>query len=258
MNWQTRGGQLGPILTAIFGLGVVLCILAIYFLRRRATSTSYGYVREQAFLRAKRLTIVAAVLLALLLASGTMWGVSTRRPELLPTLSPKATTTLIPSPTPRTPTPTFTPTQTPTVTPTPTHTPIPPDAELPGALRTPLPSRAVTPGVEAALTGVVLAAGEQDNKPVITTNKFPSGTERIYAFFTFEGMALNVPWAHVWFGEVDGQMVEQWSQLELWPYESPRGQTWRFFNCRPGRGELRIYVGRQLQHTVPFTVGIDD
>ena len=258
MDWQTTGAQLAPILTGLFGLGVTLCIVSVYTLRRRARSTSYGYVREQSFLRAKRLTILAIVCLALLGASSALWGVSVRRPELLPTAVPTATSTLIPSPTPRTPTVTFTPTHTPTVTPTPTNTPIPPDVDLPAALRTPFPAEAVTPGPNAALANLILSSGEQEDKPVDATTAFPAGTERVYAFFTFAGMSRNVPWIHIWYGEVDGQMVEQWSQVELWSYDAASGNTWRFFNCHPGRGELHIYVGRELRQRVPFTVGVSD
>jgi hypothetical protein len=100
-----------------------------------------------------------------------------------------------------------------------------------------------------------LAAGQEGDQPVNPTTRFPSDTERVYAFFTFDGMAQNVPWAHVWYGNVEGQMVEYWSQLELWPYEAARGRGWRFFHCRPGQYELHVYVGRQLQRKVSFTVG---
>ena len=258
MDWQTAGAQLAPILTGLFGFGAAFCVVALYMMRRRARSTSYGYVREQSSLRARRLTILAIVCLALLGASGALWGVSVRRPDLLPTAVPTATLTPIPSPTPRTPTVTFTPTYTPTITPTPTSTPIPPDAELPAALLTPFPVDAVTPGPDAALVNLVLASGEQGNKPVDATTVFPAGTERVNAFFTFSGMSRNVPWIHVWYGEVDGQMVEEWSQVELWSYDAATGDTWRFFNCHPGRGELHVYVGRELRETVPFTVGASD
>jgi hypothetical protein len=105
---------------------------------------------------------------------------------------------------------------------------------------------------------VVLSSGERENRPVDDTAAFPAGTERVYAFFTFSGMSRNAPWTHVWYGEIDGQMVEQWSQVELWPYDAASGNTWRFFNCRPGRGELLVYVGRELQERLPFTVGVSE
>jgi hypothetical protein len=114
---------------------------------------------------------------------------------------------------------------------------------------------AVTPGPDAVLTDVVLARGEQGNEPINPGTSFPRGTERVYAFLRFEGMHRNVPWTHAWYGQVDGQMVEVWSQVELWPYDDSSGRTWRYFNCRSGQYELHIYVGKQLQQQIPFTVG---
>jgi hypothetical protein len=255
MDWQTMGVRLAPILTLAFGLGAALCVFGVYRMRRTSRSTSFGYVREQSLVRAKRLTILAIVLFVFVGASGALWGVAARRPELLPTPIPTATPTFIPSPTARPPTPTFTPTSTPTVTPTPTEPPASSDAQLPSALRMPFPTQAVTPGPDAALVELVLAAGERDSQPVNPTSHFPKGTDRVYAFLTLDGMARNVPWTHAWYGEVDGQMVELWSRVELWPYDTARGYGWRFFNCQSGRYELRIYIGRRLQQEVPFTVG---
>jgi hypothetical protein len=254
MDWQAMGTRLAPILTLVFGLGVVGCIFGIYRMRRRARTHLFSYVREQSIRRAKQLGFATAAFVVLVGVSGALWGVSIQRPDLLPTPIPTSTPTLIPSPTPRTPTPTPTLTETPTVTPTPTETPIPPDTELPSVLRTPFPAQAVTPGPNAGLVELVLAAGEKDDQPVNPGTRFPKGTEQVYAFFTFDGMARNVPWSHVWYGQVEGEMVELWSGVELWPYDDPRAYGWRFFNCRQGRYELRIYVDRRLQRTVPFTV----
>jgi hypothetical protein len=150
---------------------------------------------------------------------------------------------------------TFTPSATPTITPTPAATPVPPDAQIPSVLRTPFPRQAASAGPDAALVDLVLASGEKDDQPVGPGTRFPSGTDRVYAFLTFDGMSRNVPWAHVWYGEVDGRMVELWSIVELWPYESPRGSTWRYLNCRDGRYELHIYVGHELEQKIPFYIG---
>jgi hypothetical protein len=125
---------------------------------------------------------------------------------------------------------------------------------LPSVLRTPFPAAAVTPGADAALVDLVLAAGEHENQAVDPTTRFPVGTQRVYAFFAFDGMSRNVPWSHVWYGEVDGQMTELWGQVELWTYDGPSGRTWRFFNCRAGRYELHIYIGRQMQQRISFVV----
>jgi len=259
MDWQAIGVRLAPILTAVFGAGAIISVVTLFQMRRRVRSTSYGYVREQSSVRAKRLLILFAVLVVFTGASGTLWIVSAQKPDLLPTPVPTATSTLLPTPTPRTPTVTFTPTSTPTATPTPTagpmSTPDPAGADLPSVIRTRFPTEAVTPGPDASLVDIQLAAGERDNQPVNPATKFPSGTERVYVFLTLDGMARNVPWAHVWYGEVDGKMTEVWAGLELWPYDSPRGFTWRYLNCSDGRYEVHIYIDVELQQKVPFTVG---
>jgi hypothetical protein len=257
MDWQTVGVRLAPILTLLFGLGTAISVYFLIQTRRTAHSTSFGYVREQSLTRGKRLVILIVVLIVFASASSALWVISIQDPGLLPTPMPTATLTLIPSPTPRTPTATFTVTPTPTSTPVPTPTPIPPDAELPAALRTPFPSLSVTASPDAALVGLVLAAGEDSDRPIGSGVRFPSGTARVYAFFTFDGMARNVPWVHVWYAQVDGGLVEVWSQVELWSYDAAHGSTWRFFNCRDGRYELHVYVGRDLQQKVSFSVGVD-
>jgi len=257
MDWQTMGEQLAPILTGAFGLGIVAAVAFLVQMRRRARSTSFGYVREQSENRGKRLVILLALLGVLGAASGAWWGISARNPGLLPTPAPTPTLTVVPSPTPREPTPTFTPTSTPTITPTPTRTPIPPDAHLPSALRTPFPDQAVEPGAEAALVDLYLALDEEGNQLAGSEIRFPSGTERVYAFLTFEGMAFDAPWVHVWYAVVDGELVEVWSSVELWPFRDPTGYVWRYLNCEDGQYELHIYIGHQLQQTIPFTVGQD-
>ncbi len=257
MNWQAMGEQLAPILTGAFCLGIIAAVAFLIQMRRRARSTSFGYVREQSENRGKRLVILLAMLGVLAAASGAWWGVSARKPGLLPTPAPTATLTLVPSPTPRDPTPTFTPTGTPTITPTPTRTPVPPDADLPGALRTPFPDQAVEPDSEAALVDLYLALDEQGNRPAGSETRFPSGTERVYAFLTFDYMARDVPWVHAWYALADGELVEVWSSVELWSYDDPMGYVWRYLNCEDGSYELHIYIGRQLQQRIPFTVGQD-
>lgn len=254
MDWQALGTRLAPVLAVVFGLSAILSIFVVYRARRTARATTFGFVREQSITRAKQFLIFAVLFVLFLGASASLWAVSLRHPELLPTRAPTATPTLIPSPTPRPPTATWTVTLTPTVTPTPTQTPTPPESDLPSVLREPLPPQAVTPGPDAALVEVVLAAGQKDDKPVNPTTRFPPGTQYVYIFVTLNGMARNVPWAHVWYKEVDGQMVELWGRVELWSYDATRGYTWRYFECDPGRYELHVYVGRRLEQKIPFTV----
>jgi hypothetical protein len=257
MSWQVAGVRVAPVLVLLFGIGAALAVLYLVQLRRTARSTFYGYVRERAVARDRQLLIAGTVLAVLALASGTLWFVSVRNPGLLPTPAPTATPTLLPTPTPREPTATFTPTSTPTVTPTPTAIPVLPDAELPSVLRTPFPAGAVPAGNDARLVDVVLAAGVEDNQPVGPALQFPAGTDRVYAFLTFEGMSRGVPVAYVWYAEVDGEMVEAWGRLELWPYDAPRGVMWRYLSARDGRYELHVYIGGELRQRIPFTVGAE-
>jgi hypothetical protein len=254
MDWQAIGMRAAPILTAVFGLGAVAGLYAVSRSRRTARATRFGFVRERSDARAKRLLILTIVLVVLAAASSALWVVSARRPGLLPRAEPTVTLTLIPSPTPRTPTATLPPTDTPTVTITPTETPLPPDADLPAVVRAPLPTQAVTPGPDAKLVELVLASGMQDDSPVGASTQFAKGTARVYAFFTFDGMSRDVPWSHVWYSQVGGELVESWSAAELWPYDSAHGRVWRYFEPRAGYYELHVYVGRRLQLKVPFTV----
>ena len=254
MDWQAIGMRVAPILTAVFGLGAVAGLFAASRSRRTARATSFGFVRERSDARAKQLLILTIVLVVLSAMSSALWAVSARRPGLLPRAVPTVTLTSIASPTPRTPTATLPPTDTPTVTATPTETPLPPDADLPAAVRAPLPTQAVTPGPDAKLTELVLASGVQDDMPVGASTQFARGTARVYAFFTFDGMSRDVPWTHVWYAQANGQLTEVWSAVELWPYDSARGRVWRYFEPHAGHYELHVYVGRRLQFKVPFTV----
>jgi hypothetical protein len=254
MDYQAVAVRLAPILTIALGVGGLGAIFAILRARRIARTTQFGVVRDRAIFRIRRLVILVVVMLLLAGASAGLWSMSVWRPHMLPSPQPTATPTLIPSPTPRTPTATPSPTPTATVTPTGTPTPIPPDTDLPAVLRVPLPASAVTPGPDAALVDLALAAGERGNEPVGPAVRFPAGTQRVYAFLTFVGMSRDVPWTHAWYGEADGQMAEVWGQVELWPYESPRGRIWRYFNCRAGSYELRIYVGYEMQQRISFVV----
>jgi hypothetical protein len=97
----------------------------------------------------------------------------------------------------------------------------------------------------------------KDNQPVGPALNFPAGTDRVYAFLTFEGMSRGVPVAHVWYAEVDGKMVEVWGRLELWPYDVSRGVMWRYLSADDGRYELRVYIGQELRQSIPFTVGME-
>jgi len=246
-------------LALVFGLFVAGGLIAIRIARRRARNTGFGFVREQALYRARRWMLGTSLLALLAMASVGLWAVAVYRPHALPTPVPTATLTLIPSPTPRPPTatPTLTPTPTatalPTVMPTATSAAMPTDAELPAVLRRSQAS-ATKPAPEARLVEVMMAAGQLGNRPVDPTTVFANGTRRVYAFLLFDGMSDGVPWTHVWYGEVDGEMREIWGKTELWSREYSRGQIWRYFDCGVGKFELRVYVGERLQQTVPFVV----
>jgi len=253
MNLPHLGARFAPTLALIFGLCVLGGLVAIRVARQRARTTRFGFVRERALYRARRWMVGTGLLALLGGASAALWAVAVHHPEVLPTPIPTATSTLIPSPTPRPPTATPTWTPTVTATPTATATAAPIDAELPTVLRQ---SRAIEMATSdsASLVEVTMAAGERGNKPVNPTSVFASGTRRVYAFLLFDGMSEGVPWTHAWYGEVDGEMREIWGRTESWSRDYSRGQVWRYFDCGVGRFELRVYVGRQLQRTVPFVV----
>jgi hypothetical protein len=260
VNLPLLGVRLGPILVVFFGVCVIAGLLAIRAARRRARTTGFGVIREQALYAARRWMLGTALLALLGGASAGLWAMAVHNPQALPTPIPTATPTMIPSPTPRPPTATLTltplPTATPTSTPLPpaTGTPTPTNAKLPDTLRR-LPSiDAATPGVHASLVELTMAAGEEDNRPIQPTTVFTKGTKRVYAFMLFDGMADRVAWSHVWYGEVDGQMREIWGKTELWDYEYSYGRIWRYFDCGVGNFELHIYVGKDLQRKVPFVV----
>ena len=258
MNLPRLGVQLAPVLAVVFGLCVLGGLAVIRLARRRARTTGFGVVREQAVYTARRWMLRTAVLALLAGASIWLWAVAVYNPEVLPTPVPTPTSTLIPSPTPRPPT------ATPTVTSAPTRTPRITATSTPDAPATPedrrssmvsvLPTGTVEPGPDAALVEVVLAAGQAANEPVRPASRFPQGTRRVYAFMTFDGMAPGVPWSHVWYVEVGGQMRELWRETSSWPYEFAAGRQWRYLNCRGGHYELHVYVGDRLQQTVSFVV----
>ena len=254
MDYWTVAVRVAPVLTIALAVGGLGAVFAIYRARRIARTTRFGVIRDKAIFRMRQLGVLVVLMLLLAGASAVLWSMSVWRPNMLPTPEPTATPTLIPTPTPRTPTATPFPTPTATVTPTATPTPIPPDADLPSLLRVPFPASAAMPGPDAALADLVLAAGERGNEPVGQNTSFPAGTQRVYAFFTFDGMSRNAPWTHVWYGEKDGQTSELWGQVELWTHDASRGRTWRYFNCRPGRYELHVYVGREIQQRISFVV----
>jgi hypothetical protein len=258
VNLPRLGVRFAPVLALFFGLCVLGGLIAIRAARRRARSSGFGFVRERALYQARRLMLGTGLLALLSGASIGLWAMAVYRPQALPTPVPTATSTLIPSPTPRPPTSTPTVTPTSTVSPTPlpsaTSTATPTDVALPGVLRKSPLAGAATPGADALLVEVTMAVGEEDNRPVDPTSVFARGTRRVYAFLLFDGMGDSVPWTHVWYGEVDGQMREIWGKTELWSYEYSRGRIWRYFDCGIGKHELHIYVGKQLQQKVPFEV----
>ena len=254
MNLPDLGARFAPVLAFVLGMCVLAGLAAIRIARRRARTTGFGFVRERALYRARRWMIGTGLLALLGAASAGLWAVAVYRPEILPTPMPTATSTLIPTPTPRPPTATPTPTAPPTVTPTATATAAPVDAELPALLRRSHALQTSTPASNAVLAEVTMAAGERGNRPVNPTVVFPPGTRRVYAFLLFDGMADGVAWTHVWYREVNGEMQEVWGKTEPWSRDYAHGQVWRYFDCGVGNHELRVYVGHELQVTVPFVV----
>lgn len=259
MNLASLGVRFAPLLALFFGLCMVGGLVAIRIARRRARNTGFEFVREQSLYKARRWMLGTGLLALLGVASVGLWAMAVYRPQALPTPVPTATMTLIPSPTPRPPT--ATPTRTPALTSTalPTVTPMASAAATSANGDQPTEQRrsqstTATPASGAYLVEVTMAAGERENRPVDPTTIFAKGTRRVYAFLLFDGMSSGVPWTHVWYGEVDGEMRQIWGKTESWSREYSYGQIWRYFDCGVGRFELRVYVGEKLQQTVPFVV----
>jgi len=127
--------------------------------------------------------------------------------------------------------------------------------ELPLVLLSPLPP-GPTPGPEAAFEQIVAIAPAitEDLKPIKPATTFPTSTQRVYVLYTYRGMEKGVPYVIAWYRDGD----EVGSDVLLWRWGS-QGTNYAYLEVGdfgPGLYELRLYIGRQLQLTTTFTVGV--
>jgi hypothetical protein len=278
---------LGYIILALFGIAIILFLLALYQLRRARTA-SYWRMRRDAGQRGGQLFLISVALAGLALALAFFSGLASlalgdRFPEeaaqadVEATVAQAISATLaaLPSPTgpaltdpppeeptatPETPDP---PTATATVTSTATPT-IPPPTEPPPVsipapfaglfrLGTPVAVQA-TPraGAEMQLTAVtagITAQGGPDNAAAT----FEAGTDRLYFFFAYAGLDDGVLWSRVLLHNgvpVYGRNA-RWSLGES-------GESFFFIGLEegfpPGNYELRLILGSDEISRLAFTV----
>jgi len=153
------------------------------------------------------------------------------------------------------PTPTVTATPTPPATATepfiPTSTP---QATLPGAFISPLPSAVPPPG-DARFEFWTLAQGvDETDQPVKPGSQFPVGTERVYLFFHYDGLLPNVPWTTVWYR--NGELTS--GGTSLWESSRSTGEWYEFLafpgGYPEGDYEVQVWLGERLQIRAVFSV----
>jgi hypothetical protein len=243
---------LGPWL---IGAGLVCIALALivtiraYVQLRRA---EYYVIREEARRTGLRATLALFFFILLTLVFLFLPRQSpTTPPTPIPTLGP----TQAPTPTVVEPTPTATVTTTPQATATepfiPTSTP---QATLPAAFTSPLPSAVPAPA-DARLEFWTLAQGVDENsQPVQPGTEFPAGIERIYLFFRYDGLLPNVPWTTAWY--LNGELIG--GGTKLWEAERPAGERYEFLEFSggypEGRYEAQVWLANRLQIRAVFSV----
>jgi len=229
----------------------------------KARRAPYYALRRAALKRSRHWILAALALQALavlLLIAGLYLPAVAPAPPLTPTISP--TSTRAPTRTPRpTRTPTTTPTRRPTATPPFIPTPTQPVA-LPETALSPLPS-AVPAGEDARISVITFAAGEDAaGEPVDPGSEFPPGDQRVYLFFTFEGMEDGVTTTFAWYkGE---EFIDFCSDTWLWGLVE--GREWgergkSSYYCKPPGGwepgtyEIRVFIEDRLQGVAQFAIG---
>ena len=212
----------------------------------------YYVVREAA-----RRTVVRASLAALLLVLLT--ALVPFIPKQVPAPDPTATPTATISPTPMptrataTPMPTSTPTPLPTATEPfiPTTTPLP---TLPITFTTAL-SLAVLPPADARIEFWTLAEGvDESDRPIEPAMQFPEGIERVYVFFTYDGLVRNAPVTTVWYR--NGEFLN--GGIDLWESQRSRGERYVYLTLgggfAAGEYEVQVWLGDRLQIRTFFLV----
>ncbi len=239
----------------LVGAGLVSIALALivtiraYIQLRRA---EYYVIREEA-----RRIVIRASLAGFFLALLTIFVLFIPRQTstLQPTATPTPLQVLTPAPSRVIPTPSATAASTPHATATepfiPTSTP---QATLPAAFRSPLPSAIPPPG-DARFEFWNLARDVDTNdQPVEPSTQFAEGTERVFLFFRYDGLLPNVPWTIIWFR--NGELLS--GSTRLWEPQRPVGERYEFLEFPggypPGEYEVQVWLGERLQIRAVFLV----
>ncbi len=245
---------LAPWLIGAGGIGTALALLVAtraYIQLRRG---EYYVIREEA-----RQLLFKSLLVALVFALLTVAFVILPRQTASPTPStpaapPPSTDTPAPTWTPQAPTATITPTPKPTATEPfiPTSTP---QATLPVTFTQAI-SGAVPPPADAQIEFWTLAQGvDENNQPVNPSQQFPSGIERVYLFFRYDGLLPNVPWAVIWY--YDGKLLS--GGMDLWETQQPSGEWYVYLTLgggfSAGEYQVQVWLGERLQIRTMFSVG---
>lgn len=162
-----------------------------------------------------------------------------------------------PAPTPIPPTATTPPTATPVPpTPIPTETPplapptvTPTSAAVAAQIPTPAPRTPAPPGTR--MGPIQFAAKITPNIEAINpTDRFPQGTESVYAVYSYSGMVNGLDFAAVWYQNG----VELWRDEQKWRWGS-KAQFYSFLNP-PGEGlyKLELYVNDSVVATGIFEI----
>ncbi len=244
--------------TAVWTAAIVLWVFAFLTLwsgwqrMRAARKLTFFRLRRERMRVAWRLVFLSVALCGL--AWWTMrFGEATvyRMYPPTPTITPTSTVTPTPTPTVPTPTPTVTRTPSETYTPTSTSTPyIPTQVAL-------LFEGTLTPPSEPRFSSLTFttALNFRTYKPLNPGEVFHNPIERMYAVFSYDGMAPGVQWTALWFR--DGELVH----FETKPWDDPTGGygytewipedpgAWL-----PGTYTVYIFVGTELVTSGSFRV----
>lgn len=247
--------------TILLLIGVAVVLLALRNTIRnynQSRNAPYYILREEAFARAGRWTIISFVSIAITVAIA-IFG-SQAQPELIvvPTSTASATAannTSTPVPTDTstaiaTATATAQPSATPTAGATATATVA---ADVPQVLLTPIPD-SVPPAAQARFEFLTLASQIDPDtlNPIDRGSQFPTGSNRVYVFFRASGVNDGATWGI--FCRNNGEIVDLF--VGLWE-DGPAVQTSRAFCALEGSEgaySVQAYLGTQLAFEVDFTL----
>jgi hypothetical protein len=245
----------------IFGVclaGILIGVLAAARYTREAKTSQFYFIREQARVKAGRVTIAVGFLVVVTIALAILVTVFNRfalvaqdgpTPTPTPTPSPTAPATAVATASPTT---MLIPTPKPTATASPSPTIIP-TVVTPSATPTPIVG-VETPSPDATFGEITMARSvTDDNKPKNPGTVFPAGISQLYAFFDYQNLSDGVLWTQVWYRE--GKEIG--SESNLWEWGS-YGTAWIFLKPVGGypRGEYKVslYIGDELKQAATFTV----